>query len=148
MSEGRLRRTLRRRRRRRRRRCTLAIQNKTSQVKSIVPSEPVPVKRHRGEPGLTRTRGRTKAHGPHRRTSQPSKPTNNTQPAYQHVSATTEAAADSRAAGPESTAPRGRLRRGHPQRTRPCLHPLPERLPAPVPVLYSLFSATPFTFSL
>jgi len=40
-----------------------------------------------------------------------------------HVSATTEAAADSRAAGPESTAPRGRLRRGHPQRTRPCLHP-------------------------
>ena len=48
-----------------------------------------------------------------------------------HVSATTEAAADSRAAGPESTAPRGRLRRGHPQRTRPCLHPLPERLPAP-----------------
>jgi hypothetical protein len=42
----------------------------------------VPVKRHRGEPGHTRdthgTRGRTKAHGPRRRTSQPSKPTNNT----------------------------------------------------------------------
>ena len=48
-----------------------------------------------------------------------------------HVSATTEAAADSTAAGPEPTAPRGRLRRGRPQRTRPCLHPLPERLPAP-----------------
>ena len=52
----------------------------------------VPVKRHRGEPGHTRdtrdtrthgTRGRTKAHGPHRRTSQPSKPTNNTYPARQ-----------------------------------------------------------------
>jgi hypothetical protein len=49
----------------------------------------------------------------------------------QHVSATTEAAADSTAAGPEPTAPRGRLRRGRPQQTRPCLHPLPERLPAP-----------------
>ena len=35
------------------------------------------------------------------------------------------------AASPESTAPRGRLRRGRPRRTRPCLHPLPERLPAP-----------------
>jgi hypothetical protein len=52
----------------------------------------IPVKRHRGEPGHTRdtrdtrthgTRGRTKAHGPHRRTSQPSKPTNNTHPARQ-----------------------------------------------------------------
>ena len=42
------------------------------------------------------------------------------------------------AAGPESTAPRGRLRRGRPQRTRPCLQPLPGRLPAPakLPVLY------------
>ena len=40
-----------------------------------------------GEPGHTRdthgTRGRTKAHGPRRRTSQPSKPTNNTHPARQ-----------------------------------------------------------------
>ena len=33
----------------------------------------VPVKRHRGEPGHTRD---TRAHGSHRRTSQPSKPTN------------------------------------------------------------------------
>jgi len=41
-----------------------------------------------------------------------------------HVSATTEAAADSTATGPGPTAPRGRLRRGRPQRTRPCLHPL------------------------
>ena len=32
----------------------------------------VPVKRHRGEPGHTRD---TRAHGSHRRTSQPSKPT-------------------------------------------------------------------------
>ena len=40
-----------------------------------------------GEPGHTRdtrdTRARTKANGPHRRTSQPSKPTNNTHPARQ-----------------------------------------------------------------
>ena len=47
----------------------------------------VPVKRHRGEPGNSReihgTRGHTKAHGPRRRTSQPSKPTNNTHPARQ-----------------------------------------------------------------
>ncbi len=42
----------------------------------------IPVKSHRGEPGHTHgTRGRTKAHGPHRRTSQPSKPINNAQPA-------------------------------------------------------------------
>jgi len=82
-----------------------------------------------GEPGHTHgTRGRTKAHGPHRRTSQPSKPTNNTQPARQR---------DDRSRGrlksrrPGVDRPRGRLRRGHPQRTRPCLHPLPERLPAP-----------------
>ena len=33
--------------------------------------------------GTHGTRGRTKAHGPHRRTSQPSKPTNNTHPARQ-----------------------------------------------------------------
>ena len=48
--------------------------------------EKLPVKRHRGEPGHTRdahgTRGRTRAHGSHRRTSQPSKPTN-TQPAHE-----------------------------------------------------------------
>jgi hypothetical protein len=83
-----------------------------------------------GEPGHTRdthgTRGRTRAHGAHRRTSQlPSKPAN-TQPVSATARpATTETAADSTAAGPEPTAPRGRLRRGRPQRTRPCLHPLP-----------------------
>ena len=53
----------------------------------------VPVKRHRGEPGHTQdTRalhGRTRAHGSHRRTSQPSQPTN--APAYpQHDSATAQ----------------------------------------------------------
>jgi hypothetical protein len=47
------------------------------------------------------------------------------------VRAEYEAAAAATATGPEPTAPRGRLRRGHPQRTQPCLHPLPERLPAP-----------------
>ena len=43
-----------------------------------IPTCTVPVKRHRGEPGHTRdthgTRGRTRAHGTHRQTSQPSKP--------------------------------------------------------------------------
>ena len=47
----------------------------------------VPVKRHRGEPGHTQdTRalhGRTRAHGSHRRTSQPSQPTSNA-PAARH----------------------------------------------------------------
>ena len=43
----------------------------------------------------------------------------------------TDSTAARTAASPESTAPRGRLRRGRPRRTRPCLHPLPERLPAP-----------------
>ena len=37
-----------------------------------IPPEQVPVKRHRGEPGHARD---TRAHGSHRRTSQPSKPT-------------------------------------------------------------------------
>ena len=42
---------------------------------------PVPVKRHRGEPGhIHGTHGRTRAHGSHRRTSQPSKPTNTPAP--------------------------------------------------------------------
>jgi hypothetical protein len=76
-----------------------------------VPAPPgvfLPVKRHRGSRDTHGTRGRTKAHGPHRRTSHnhPNPPTTRNP----HVSATTEAAADSRAAGPESTAPRGRLR--------------------------------------
>ena len=60
--------------------------------------------------------------------NQPNPPTTTNTP---HVSATTEAAADSTAASPKPTAPRGRLRRGRPQQTRPCLRPLPERLPAP-----------------
>ena len=42
---------------------------------------PVPVKRHRGEPGhIHGTHGRTRAHGSHRRTSKPSKPTNTPAP--------------------------------------------------------------------
>ncbi len=47
------------------------------------------LQRHRGEPGHTghtrdtRTHEGTRTFGPHRRTSQPSKPTNNTQPARQ-----------------------------------------------------------------
>ena len=89
----------------------------------------VPVKRHRGEPGHTRdtrdTRAHARAHGSHGRTSQPS-----TQ-IQRHTRTATDSTAARTAAGPESTAPRGRLRRGRPRRTRPCLHPLPERLPAP-----------------
>jgi hypothetical protein len=46
------------------------------------------------------------------------KTTNNTQ-LNPHVSATTEAAADSTAASPEPTAPRGRLRRGRPHASEP-----------------------------
>ena len=86
-----------------------------------------PVKRHRGEPGRTHgthtwdqnawdTRDTsTWAHGSHRRTSQPSKPNEQrhipARPAVDHAHdhATAETAADSTAAGPEPTAPRGRL---------------------------------------
>ena len=78
----------------------------------------------------TRDTRDTRAHGSHRRTSQPSKP-NDTRHAR-----TTSRPRDGRnrgralntrsTAGPEPTAPRGRLRRGRPQRTRPSLHPLPD----------------------
>ena len=48
-----------------------------------------------------------------------------------HTRTTTrENAAGSASAGPEPTAPRGRLRRGCPQRTRLCLHPLPPKSPS------------------
>jgi hypothetical protein len=83
-------------------------------------TQTVPIKRHRGEPGHTRdthgTRGRTRAHGSHRRTSQPSKvpnpPTHKTQPARQRDDRSRGRLnqGDSTAAGPEPTAPRGRLR--------------------------------------
>ena len=84
-----------------------------------------------GHTGHTAARGHTDhTDEPH---NHPSKP--NDTPADPHDHATAETATDSTAArtaaGPESTAPRGRLRRGRPRRTRPCLHPLPERLPAP-----------------
>jgi hypothetical protein len=90
-----------------------------------------------GEPGHTRdtrdTRAHARAHGSHRRISQPSKP--NDTPARprdgRNRGRLNSRSAARRAAGPEPTAPRGRLRRGRPQRTRPCLHPLPERLPTP-----------------
>ena len=73
----------------------------------------LPVKRHRGEPGHTRdtrdTRD-TRAHAGKRITR-----TNLT---TIHPNPKTQI--------------RSRLRRGRPRRTRPCLHPLPERLdPAP-----------------
>ena len=70
----------------------------------------VPVKRHRGEPGHTRdthgTRGRTRAHGTHRQTSQPSKP--NDTPARPR-DGRNRGRLSIRRAGPEPTAPRGRL---------------------------------------
>ena len=100
----------------------------------------VPVKRHRGEPGARDT------HGTHKRTRGHTEDTDepDKHPNPRHTSTTTrqpkakpETAADTStaartAAGPEPTTPRGRLRRGRPQRTRPCLHPLPERLPVAV----------------
>ena len=98
----------------------------------------VPV-RHRGEPGHTRdTHGTHTGHaGAQRHTDHADEPHNHPNP-QQHTSRTSarrpKPRADSTATGPEPTAPRGRLRRGHPHRTRPCLHPthpLPERLPAP-----------------
>jgi hypothetical protein len=67
---------------------------------------------HTGHADAQRHSGHTDE--PH---NHPNPPTTHTP----HVSATTEAAADSTAAGPEPTAPRGRLRRGHPQQTRPCV---------------------------
>ena len=74
------------------------------------------------------THGRTRAHRSHRRTSQPSNPTNsNRPPARQRVrDDRNRGRLNSRSPGayPEPTAPRGRLRRGRPQRTRPCRHPL------------------------
>ena len=42
---------------------------------------------------------------------------------------------------PEPNSPRGRLRRGRPQRTRPGRLPLPERLPAPAALLEGLEGA-------
>ncbi len=75
----------------------------------------IPVKRHRGEPGHSRdTHGRTRTHGPHRRTSQPSKPTN-AQPARQRDDRSRGRLNSRSAASPEPTAPRGRsYREFHP----------------------------------
>ena len=92
----------------------------------------VPVKRHRGEPGHTHgthtPTGNTDGHTDRiTQTNLTTRPNPTTHP---HDHATAETAPDSTAAGPEPTTPRGRLRRGRPQQTRPCLHPLPERLPA------------------
>jgi len=80
----------------------------------------VPV-RHRGEPGHTRRHGthgtgtagtHTGHAGAQRHTDHADEPHNHPNPPtthIPHVSATTEAAADSTATGPEPTAPRGRL---------------------------------------
>jgi len=65
-----------------------------------------PVKRHRGEPGHTRAHGHTDE--PHNHPNPPTHPSDRE---------TTESAADSTAAAPEPTAPRGRLG-GRPLRTR------------------------------
>ena len=102
------------------------------------------VKRHRGEPGHTRdtqAHARGPLHADTRRTQTNLTTIQTQRQSIRTRSRTTtrqpkpETAADSTtartAAGPEPTTPRGRLRRGRPQRSRPCLHPLPERLPAP-----------------
>ena len=70
------------------------------------------VKRHRGEPGHTRAHGHTDE--PHNHPNPPTHPSDRE---------TTESAADSTAAAPEPTAPRGRLG-GRPLRTRPSRPPL------------------------
>ena len=72
----------------------------------------LPVKRHRGEPGHTRAHGHTDE--PHNHPNPPTHPSDRE---------TTESAADSTAAAPEPTAPRGRLG-GRPLRTRPSRPPL------------------------
>ena len=93
--------------------------------------EGIPVKSHWGSRDTLGTHGRKRAHGRHRRTSQPSKPTKT--PARQRddrIQGRIRGLLNSRIPGAER-APRGRLRRGRPQRTRPCRIPLPERLPAP-----------------
>ena len=97
----------------------------------------VPVKRHRGEPGPTHgthtPTGHTVAHtgtpGSHRRTSKPSKPNDTpTRPRDGRNRARLNSRRHGADHSPRPTS--GRLRRGRPQQTRPCLHPLPERLPA------------------
>ena len=88
--------------------------------------DPVTGQKTPGEPGHTRdTQAHTRTHRSQRRTSQATKPCNDT-PARPDATAETrnrQTAADSTAArtaaGPEPTTPRGRLRRGRPQRTRP-----------------------------
>ena len=95
---------------------------------------PVPVKRHRGEPG--HTPGHTGHTGTDGHTDHTDEPHNHPNPTtHPHDHAKAEIAAESTAArtaaGPEPTAPRGRLRRGRPQQTQPGRLPLPERLPVP-----------------
>ena len=114
----------------------------------------LPVKRHRGEPGHTRDTRDTRAHAGTRitRTKLTTIHPNPTTHIPARKPRPTQTATDSTAArtatSPESTAPRCRLRRGRPRRTRPCLHPLPERLPAPsrlrypVPVQYCTGTST------
>ena len=100
----------------------------------------LPVKRHRGTPG--QNTGHTGARGHTDHTDEPHNqaPKPNDTPARPRDGRNRDRlkTVARTAAGPESTAPRGRLRRGRPQRTRPCLHSLPGRLPAPakLPVLY------------
>ena len=91
------------------------------------------VKRHRGEPGHTRDTRDTRAHAGTRitRTNLTTIHPNPTTHTCTRTKTATDSTAARTATSPESTAPRGRLRRGRPRRTRPCLHPLPERLPAP-----------------
>ena len=106
----------------------------------IVPT--VPVKRHRGEPGHGTHTGHTGAHGHTDHTDEPhNHPNPTTHPTRtSHDHATAETAADSlgrlknsRKPGADRS-PRPTQKRpppANPTLTRPCLHPLPERLPAP-----------------
>ena len=103
----------------------------------------VPVKRHRGEPGNEGTHGTYKHKDePHKHPSQPSRATIRTavveisrsrppthKRTYTHNRATSDEPGADRASGAHRT-PRGRLRKDHPQRTRPCrLDPPGAKLP-------------------
>ena len=93
---------------------TRGSMNVSSQVMSSQVSRLLTIKSHRGEPGHTRdTHGRTRAHGSHRQTSQPSQPTNAPTARPHDDNTTTETAPNrgrlnSRSPGTATVQPRSR----------------------------------------
>jgi hypothetical protein len=86
---------------------------------------PVSFYAHTRDTATHGTRGRTKAHGPHRRTSQPSKPTNNTHPARQRDDRSRGRLNIRRPGADRSPRPTQKRARGRPQQTRPWTLPPP-----------------------